>query len=227
MNKYNLIIIVILFAGCKKEADLKDVVKADFTYSGQLQNFTPIQFKDLSSGASSYNWNFGDGTSSNEQNPIHIFRKAGNYSVELTSSAQGISNKKSQQLVLSQADTLSLILDSVSGKYRFTKKSVTQITYAAFGNAYASTTNVSSENLSMLVRRDNGVLRIDNYAPMPLLRATPSYREYNRFWVLTGVNAANYNSALFKKGTDSLKFVISSGGAGGSYSTTYIGEKEK
>ncbi|GAA0737268.1 collagenase [Clostridium oceanicum] len=32
----------------------------------------------------SYSWDFGDGTTSSEENPIHVYKKAGNYTVKLT-----------------------------------------------------------------------------------------------------------------------------------------------
>ena len=32
-----------------------------------------------------WNWNFGDGTNSTEQNPVHTYSKAGNYTVNLDS----------------------------------------------------------------------------------------------------------------------------------------------
>ena len=46
-----------------------------------------FQFMDLSttklSAISSWNWNFGDGTTSTEQNPFHVFAKAGVYKIVL------------------------------------------------------------------------------------------------------------------------------------------------
>jgi len=47
----------------------------------------PVQFKGSSSGGyspHSYHWNFGNGGSSNEQNPTHTYTEADNYSVTLT-----------------------------------------------------------------------------------------------------------------------------------------------
>jgi len=44
-----------------------------------------VSFKDSSSGLPiQWNWDFGDGTSSDEQNPVHIYNVAGKYDVRLT-----------------------------------------------------------------------------------------------------------------------------------------------
>ena len=43
-----------------------------------------VQFTDTSENANTYNWNFGDGTTSQERNPIHTYAEYGNYNVVLT-----------------------------------------------------------------------------------------------------------------------------------------------
>ena len=43
-----------------------------------------VQFTDLSTNATSWYWDFGDGFNSTEQNPIHTYSTAGNYTVNLT-----------------------------------------------------------------------------------------------------------------------------------------------
>lgn len=45
-----------------------------------------VQFVNTSSGANSYNWNFGDGGNSLAVNPVHFYSSAGIYSVLLTAS---------------------------------------------------------------------------------------------------------------------------------------------
>ena len=54
-----------------------------------------VQFSDISTGASnSWNWDFGDGSTSNEQNPVHTFFTAGRYNVKLSvGNADGTSSK--------------------------------------------------------------------------------------------------------------------------------------
>ncbi|HEY0558234.1 MAG TPA: PKD domain-containing protein [Thermoanaerobaculia bacterium] len=58
---------------------------ASFSYSaGSTQ--LEVQFIDTSTsqGALTYSWNFGDGASSSEQNPSHLYASAGTYTVVLT-----------------------------------------------------------------------------------------------------------------------------------------------
>ena len=43
-----------------------------------------ILFYNSSTGGSIYNWDFGDGTFSNEKQPIHQFSTAGTYNISLT-----------------------------------------------------------------------------------------------------------------------------------------------
>ncbi len=60
-------------------------IKADFTANPRTG--TPplkVQFTDLSSGSPAvWNWTFGDGSVSHEQNPVHVFTGIGRYTVTL------------------------------------------------------------------------------------------------------------------------------------------------
>lgn len=50
---------------------------------------TPIQFKDLCSGApKSYSWDFGDGSTDTVANPTHTYSQAGTYNVQLIAKNQ-------------------------------------------------------------------------------------------------------------------------------------------
>jgi gliding motility-associated-like protein len=43
-----------------------------------------VNFKDQSSNATSWSWDFGDGNTSNQQNPSHTYTRYGNFTVSLT-----------------------------------------------------------------------------------------------------------------------------------------------
>ncbi len=72
------------------------------------------QFANLSSeNAKTFEWNFGDGTTSTERNPMHSYAEAGTYTVRLT--ARGIVKTVTaeQQIIINPANTW-----SASGDYR-------------------------------------------------------------------------------------------------------------
>lgn len=72
------------------------------------------QFTNLSSeNAKTFEWNFGDGTTSTERNPMHSYAEAGTYTVRLT--ARGIVKTitAEQQIIINPANTW-----SASGDYR-------------------------------------------------------------------------------------------------------------
>jgi hypothetical protein len=52
-----------------------------FSYSA---NQGTITFNNLSMNATSFMWNFGDGNTSSETNPVHTYTANGTYTVELT-----------------------------------------------------------------------------------------------------------------------------------------------
>src|SRR4051812_26288841 len=55
---------------------------ADYSYSGE--NIDTVAFTNLSIASNAhYFWNFGDGSGSNEVNPIHIYPDDGHYLVSL------------------------------------------------------------------------------------------------------------------------------------------------
>lgn len=57
---------------------------ARFSYEGHQQHApTKIQFNNQSEKAKAYEWDFGDGSFSNEEIPEHVYNSSGNYLVKL------------------------------------------------------------------------------------------------------------------------------------------------
>lgn len=89
-----LALLLIAMVGCiEKTPDYKNFPSADvdFTYGVLGEDYvndfyvvSTIEFKNTSSKQGNVAWDFGDGTTSTEQNPIHKYEKAGNYKVTLT-----------------------------------------------------------------------------------------------------------------------------------------------
>jgi gliding motility-associated-like protein len=97
--------------GCVKELifniDVLEIGVPDFDYTslsftsfGTLSINDPITFKNTSTGdAVSYQWDFGNGSSSTDQNPAHNFKVTGTYLVTLTVTYPGDCSYSNQQLL--------------------------------------------------------------------------------------------------------------------------------
>lgn len=57
---------------------------ASFQYVVSTTNYLEVTFTNYSQNATSYEWNFGDGQTSTEANPVHAYAAAGNYTIVLT-----------------------------------------------------------------------------------------------------------------------------------------------
>src|SRR4030042_3105996 len=72
-------IIMIIFSACKK-----DLAAASFTHSSEsYEEGDTINFASTSSNADNFQWDFGDGSTSTDENPWHIFNSTGSFEVSL------------------------------------------------------------------------------------------------------------------------------------------------
>lgn len=103
------LLLIALVAGCKKNEETKPIqtptVNAptvDFTFN-QLGTYAPlyIQFINLSSNADSYSWDYGDGTTSTEVNPNHLYTTGGTYTVRLNATNSGGTTTKTKSVIVS------------------------------------------------------------------------------------------------------------------------------
>src|SRR5690625_6521440 len=77
-----LFVVIVMFSACeKKEPVLNHPLSADIVYSTDgLQ----AAFTALTHSAVSWSWDFGDGTTSTEKDPVHVYGESGYYLVTLT-----------------------------------------------------------------------------------------------------------------------------------------------
>jgi PKD repeat protein len=83
---YNSTIIAMfamLIAGCAKSIEYVDIPEQDAYFSYQADSYV-VTFTNESKMTGAYHWDFGDGTTSADQNPTHNFGKKGKYLVTLT-----------------------------------------------------------------------------------------------------------------------------------------------
>jgi len=70
---------------------------AGFSFTG---NALTVNFTNNSTNATSYLWDFGDGNTSTEENPIHTYATAGSYDVNLTAFNQTCEDNTEQQITV-------------------------------------------------------------------------------------------------------------------------------
>ena len=79
-----------------------------FTATQSASDVFTWSFTNNSSGAVSYNWDFGDGNGTSDANPSHTYTGAGSFTVTLTATAAGTSNSMGWRASSSQAVQIEL-----------------------------------------------------------------------------------------------------------------------
>ena len=93
-------LLFLLFVGlsivsCKK--DPKEVISG-FTYQVDATDFKKVAFTNASQNAKTFSWDFGDGSTSTDQNPVHTYVDVKAYTVKLTATGDG-GTEVSQQTI--------------------------------------------------------------------------------------------------------------------------------
>ena len=78
------IVLSVLFSSCGTEEKKEFPLSAIIFYSIKDSQ---VAFHALTHSAVSWHWDFGDGTTSDEQNPVHIYENGGYYNVVLTATS--------------------------------------------------------------------------------------------------------------------------------------------
>jgi len=105
------ILTIVFFIGCESEFQFElpeansikdtELPVADFSYIPNANDFTTVEFTDLSFESTKYLWDFGGGVTSTERDPIHTFVGEGTYPVTLTvSDANGASDAVTIEVVV-------------------------------------------------------------------------------------------------------------------------------
>lgn len=103
---------------CKDDDDMPtpDPV-ASYQFSISQSNFLEVTFANFSQNATSYSWNFGDGNTSTQEDPIHTFASAGTYNVVLTATnAAGRTAQHSKSIMLMDPDEAQGMLAGATSK---------------------------------------------------------------------------------------------------------------
>jgi YVTN family beta-propeller protein len=115
-----------------------------------------VKFTDLSENTTLWNWNFGDGASSTEHNPEHIYSTVGNYTVTLiVNNADGIAAKSAKINVHERANRPYAYITN------YFNNTVSIIDTAT--NEVTETVNVGSKPFGVAVSPDGAYVYIANW----------------------------------------------------------------
>ncbi len=113
---------------------MEPVSLSDVNFSADpLTGYAPLEvkFRDLSGGnISDWLWQFGDGTSSTLQNPVHTYTSPGTYTVTLSVNAEGTGK------TISKTDYINVLSsDTVAYDFMWPVRSDEYFIFQAFGNS--------------------------------------------------------------------------------------------
>jgi PKD repeat protein len=114
---YTVTLLAINSAGSSAASDVVTIAatappKSAFTFKA---NGLTVNFADASTGGpTTWSWDFGDGTTSGQQNPIHPYATAGNYTVTLTVSNAGGSSASTQIVTVTAPPSASFLFSANS-----------------------------------------------------------------------------------------------------------------
>lgn len=95
-----LFLIVLIFGSCSKEVPSFPVARFEFSQKYAVSAGAQYVFKNQSTDAQSFKWNFGDGGISSDENPLYVFKKNGTYEVRLEATGKGGTNQYTQIIEL-------------------------------------------------------------------------------------------------------------------------------
>ncbi len=100
-----------IFSSCEEGEQSEPNAVACFDYSPtvELKDSTEISFSNCSENATSYAWNFGDGTFSTEENPAHTYEESGDFVVQLAAINETSVDSISKNLLVTSSRTNHLI----------------------------------------------------------------------------------------------------------------------
>lgn len=108
---------LITFQSCDDDAPKAEDPIASFQFEVDETDFQVVTFTNYSVNAETYSWNFGDGETSTDKDPVHTYAEAGSYEVTLTAiNADDVSAEFSTSLTITDPDDATALLTGGSSK---------------------------------------------------------------------------------------------------------------
>ncbi len=115
-------VLIALFAltvvsSCKKDDDdPKPEIIASFDWAQDATNQLQVTFTNNSQNATSYEWDFGDGSTSTDKDPVHVYASYGQYTVKLTAKGDGNPDVSTKNITIANSNALLQVLAGDSQK---------------------------------------------------------------------------------------------------------------
>ena len=117
---------------------------SNFTYSLNSTVPNKVQFNYLSKGyIDTLKWNFGDGTTSTEINPLHYYTKNGTYTITLTTTGPGGSTSINRSITITHADTIKPTASASVGSGLYNTTQIVKLYISEPGTIYFTTNGKS------------------------------------------------------------------------------------
>jgi PKD repeat protein len=106
---------------CKKDK-AKEVISG-FTYAVDATDFKKVTFTNVSTGHTSVSWDFGDGSTSTENNPVHTYAAVGAYVVKLTATNADGSDQSQQTVTIADPNAeLTKLVGATSKSWKLLRR---------------------------------------------------------------------------------------------------------
>jgi PKD repeat protein len=214
-----------LLASCDDDEiqpDTELVTAFDLPTDGE--SATTIAIQNNSKNGLRYAWSFGDGTTSQEENPTHIFESPGVYAVKLKALGFGKSDSITKTIKIAPFNLFTRVDSHFAGTY------ACKVVYES--SAYLSPTTrtrlpdqeVTITEAGASILQWNDAL-LSYYPSIPGSPQLPYKSAYNFYSLATSASPRTTTSAKFYATGDSAVFSISkrTGASNGSTTTTYHG----
>lgn len=151
------ITLVVRYGNCESRLTKDKYVEitppeAKFSAVRDCNNKLMIHFKNESLGTGTLNWNFGDGGTSNAENPDHTYTTDGTYTVSLTIDNGSCSHTLTKQVEVSSSDiNLSVAPAFLCKNAQFTLKAIVPNTVDASGYQWVIGTQTLNTNVDTAV----------------------------------------------------------------------------
>ena len=134
-----------------------------------------VQFTDHSTNSPTYwSWDFGDGSTSTEQNPAHTYTKPGVYTVSLTATNAGGSNTETQTVTVNDVTAPMVNISQVGGVFNTTQTVTLNATDDSDNAAIYYTTDGSDPQTSSTRNVYSGPITIDSTTTLKYTAVDPT-----------------------------------------------------